>query len=314
MVLRANLISITCSNLNKLNRISSLSVKLNNVFSCVRFFVVHRFFAIEYSTLLSLGLRTFLLSLVLLISACGGVSNRAPVTDLSEGAGSTYKVRAGDTLYAISWRYGFDYRQLAKTNDISPPYRLVPGQVLLLKNPGQVTAGDYSKQKNANNSYANNSNNVASTRVTNNKNSINSSKNTTVSSTQSASSTAFSGRWQWPANGAIVKRYTTSGSPHKGIDIDGKLGEPVYAAAAGEVVYAGNGLVGYGNLLILRHDDNYLSAYGHNSVLLVREGNVVKAGQRIAEMGDSGTNSVKLHFEIRYDGKPVDPVGFLPKR
>ena len=121
-------------------------------------------------------------------------------------------------------------------------------------------------------------------------------------------------RWQWPAQGALIRPFTTRGVEHKGIDIQGKIGEPVVAANSGKVVYAGSGLVGYGQLLIVRHDDRYLSAYGHNSRLLVREGDTVKGGQRIAELGDTGTSSPRLHFEIRRDGQPVDPLVLLPAR
>ena len=105
-----------------------------------------------------------------------------------------------------------------------------------------------------------------------------------------------------------------SGTVHKGIDIGGKAGDPVRATAAGKVVYAGSGIVGYGNLLIVKHNDVFLSAYGHNRRLLVSEGATVVAGQQIAEKGSSGTNAVKLHFEIRRGGKPVDPRGLLPSR
>jgi lipoprotein NlpD len=248
---------------------------------------------------------------VLLLAACAGNSNRAAITDMSEGAGSSYRVRAGDTLYAISWRYGFDYRQLAKTNNIEPPYRIQVGQVLLLQNPGQVTSRS-GQGRNSTNNYSNTR--TKSTSKNRNQTTSSSVKASSDSSDRESMPRAFSGRWQWPANGTVIKGYNTGGTPHKGIDIGGKLGESVYAAAAGEVVYAGNGLVGYGNLLILRHDDEYLSAYGHNSKLLIREGDVVKAGQRIAEMGDSGADRVKLHFEIRFDGKPVNPTGLLPKR
>jgi len=111
----------------------------------------------------------------------------------------------------------------------------------------------------------------------------------------------------------LGRRFSPASGTHKGIDIKGKLGEPVYAASSGKVVYAGTGLVGYGKLLILKHNENYLSAYGHNRNLLVKEGEKVKVGQRIAEIGDTGTDEVKLHFEIRHNGKPVDPIKLLPK-
>jgi lipoprotein NlpD len=100
----------------------------------------------------------------------------------------------------------------------------------------------------------------------------------------------------------------------KGLDIEGKVGQSILAAANGKVVYSGDGLIGYGNLVIIKHDDTYLSAYGHNRRLLVQEGNEVKQGQKIAEMGDSGKQGVILHFEIRRDGKPVDPLRYLPKK
>jgi lipoprotein NlpD len=121
-------------------------------------------------------------------------------------------------------------------------------------------------------------------------------------------------KWQWPARGKLIRGYQSSGTVHRGIDLKGKLGEPVYAANSGVVVYAGSGLKGYGNLLIIKHNEYYLSAYGHNSELLVSEGENVKSGQQIAKIGDTGTNEFKLHFEIRRDGKPVDPTGLLPRK
>jgi lipoprotein NlpD len=119
-------------------------------------------------------------------------------------------------------------------------------------------------------------------------------------------------RWRWPSRGKVVR--TFAANVHKGIDIAGKRGDPVTSAAAGKVVYAGAGVTGYGSLIIVKHNDTYLSAYGHNERLLVSEGSVVNAGQQIATMGSSGTNSVKLHFELRRQGKPVDPLTLLPKR
>ncbi len=120
------------------------------------------------------------------------------------------------------------------------------------------------------------------------------------------------GRWRWPAEGRVVREF--SGTVHKGIDIGGERGDAVVAVADGVVVYAGTGIVGFGELLIVKHDDTYLSAYGHNERLLVREGASVSAGQQIAKKGSSGTDSVKLHFEIRKNGKPINPLQLLPKR
>ena len=117
--------------------------------------------------------------------------------------------------------------------------------------------------------------------------------------------------WQWPARGEVVTSFSRSGG--KGIDIAGSFGQAIVAASDGEVVYSGSGLIGYGQLIIVKHNKRYLSAYAHNNKILVKEGDTVKGGQRIAEMGRSGSNRALLHFEIRRDGKPIDPVRYLPK-
>jgi lipoprotein NlpD len=130
--------------------------------------------------------------------------------------------------------------------------------------------------------------------------------------TPPAASSANGIDWGWPATGKIVTSYIESTSANKGIDIAGTLGQPVLAAAAGKVVYSGSGLRGYGNLVIIKHDDTYLSAYAHNSKLLVKEGQSIVKGQKIAEMGSSDAPRVQLHFEIRKFGKPVDPSKYLP--
>jgi lipoprotein NlpD len=119
--------------------------------------------------------------------------------------------------------------------------------------------------------------------------------------------------WRWPADGSLGKRYQ-SGDAIPGIEILGKSGDPIRAAADGVVVYSGNGLVGYGELVIIKHNDSFLSAYGHNSKRLVKEGQRVSAGQQIAEMGSTGATRDELQFQIRRDGNPVDPLGYLPSR
>jgi len=120
--------------------------------------------------------------------------------------------------------------------------------------------------------------------------------------------------WSWPTKGPVIESFSLSGRINKGIDLAGKNGEPVFAAADGKVVYSGTGLVGYGNLIIIKHNETYLSAYAHNSRLLLKEGDKAKAGQKIAEIGSTGANRDKLHFEIRRDGKPVNPMKYLPGR
>lgn len=120
--------------------------------------------------------------------------------------------------------------------------------------------------------------------------------------------------WTWPAKGAVIARFSENGVGNKGLDIAGRRGDAVQAAGDGTVVYVGSSLVGYGKLIIIRHNNNYLSAYAHNDRFLVKEGERVKLGQTIAEMGSSGADREKLHFEIRRQGKPVDPLQFLPPR
>jgi lipoprotein NlpD len=131
---------------------------------------------------------------------------------------------------------------------------------------------------------------------------------------QPAPATSSSSNWLWPTNGRLITLYSATDPLRKGIDLEGKQGDPVKAANAGSVVYAGSGLAGYGQLIIVKHGEQFLSAYGHNSKLLVAEGDAIKKGQVIAEVGSSGTDKNKLHFEIRKSGKPVDPLLYLPRR
>lgn len=223
----------------------------------------------------------------------------------------THKVAPGDTLFSIAWRYGFKYQDLAKYNNISTSYNIYPGQIIRLDiTPGAVA----NRQQNRTVKGMANSQNQVGSGVTYSKN--NRSKYQTVNPAESKKTLHQAGApsWRWPSSGAILKRFAGATTLSKGIDIGGKLGEPVLAAASGQVVYAGSGLRGYGKLLIIRHNDTFLSAYAHNNRLLVKEGDFVKAGQKIADMGSSGTDGVKLHFEIRRDGTPEDPLRYLPRR
>lgn len=252
-----------------------------------------------------------LMGLVLLLSACVGGGNYAPVLDGSSrrpGEGTTHVVSAGDTLFSIAWRYGLDFRGLARANGIAPPYVIYAGQRLVLKEVDAVAVGRSDTRppatpppKNSRDLTAPSSRKIVSRPV--------------VGEVPPEHAFRFDARlWRWPAKGELVRKFDGPHSTHKGIDIAGKLGEPVLAANAGKVVYAGSGLVGYGNLVIVKHSEEYLSAYGHNRKLLVREGQWIKVGQPIAEIGDSGTDSVKLHFEVRREGNPVDPLKVLPRR
>ncbi|TVT82476.1 peptidoglycan DD-metalloendopeptidase family protein [Pseudomonas sp. H3(2019)] len=227
-----------------------------------------------------------------------------------------YVVRRGDTLFSIAFRYGWDYKALAARNDIPTPYTIHPGQTIRFDGrsgstptevvtPSGTTASSSSKftvtRRPA--SGASPAKETAAPSVA----------NKTAPAPLPPAGPAPTG-WGWPSNGILIGKFSSNGSLNKGIDIAGDLGQPVLAASDGTVVYAGSGLRGYGELVIIKHSDTYVSAYGHNRRLLVREGQQVKVGQTIAEMGSTGTDRVKLHFEIRRQGKPVDPLQFLPRR
>ncbi len=220
----------------------------------------------------------------------------------SESASGIHLVRKGETLYAIAWRYGLDYRELANANSISAPYIIYPGQKIDVK-------------------YTARSNKVVATPSVRNPSKVPAPRTQpTQTKTQNSHVSpnnipdAPVSQWLWPLEGQVIGYFSTKKPVNKGIDIAGSLGESVLAAAAGTVVYAGTGLRGYGNLVIIRHNEKFLSAYAHASRILVSENQEVKAGGKIAETGSTGTDKVKLHFEIREDGKPVNPLKYLPAR
>jgi len=209
------------------------------------------------------------------------------------GSFAYHRVQPGETLYSISWRYGLDYREVAEWNALKPPYTIFNGQQLrLVPSTGRqreiVVLPDAPQAASV-----------------------------TAPRTQTAKKTdtlSVPIRWQWPVQGSLVHTFSNTDIARKGIDIGGKPGQSVSAAAAGRVVYAGSGLLNYGKLIILKHDDNYLSAYAYNQVLRVKEGDEVSAGQHIADMGHTTKGNTMLHFEIRYDGRPIDPLKYLPAR
>ena len=245
-------------------------------------------------------------SVICVLVSCTTSGSFAPVSDRYNPAERTppyYIVSAGDTLFSIAWRYGFELQGLASANSLRPPYTIYPGQAILLQESSKSLVSTNAS-----------TNAVATSAPTPKSNNVKKERTTRPTAKGTAPLSSVNEGWQWPLNGPVVRPFVASGQEHKGIDIKGKMGEPVYASRSGEVVYAGSGLVGYGNLLILKHSDRFLSAYGHNRRIKVREGEKVKAGQLIAEVGDSGTDSVKLHFEVRIDGKPVDPLRLLPRR
>ncbi|MDY4315115.1 murein hydrolase activator NlpD [Pectobacterium actinidiae] len=262
----------------------------------------------------------------------------------SYSGGSSYTVKRGDTLFYIAWITGNDYRDLAQRNNIPEPYSLNVGQSLSLGNGsgnnaagGGLTSGGgmlattdatrggiptppssaqiqtTSVDSQSTNAYSGNQG----------KQNVGKMLPTTGAPTTApvsapaavaSSNTAAVGSWRWPTDGKVIDSFSDSEGGNKGIDIAGSRGQPITATASGRVVYAGNALRGYGNLIIIKHNDDYLSAYAHNDTMLVREQQDVTAGQKIATMGSTGTSSVRLHFEIRYKGKSVNPLRFLPQR
>lgn len=270
----------------------------------------------------------------LYLSSCGSSGIRAPVADPGEVKpwrvpktvvrstdAKRHVVRRGETLYAIAWQYGIDYQDLAAWNRIAPPYTIFPGQELTLvagevrrptrapataRTPPAKTRTDVPETSAARVSKAKN------TRAPAEKDTGKRTIGAAQTPQRKSDADRVVSQWHWPAKGQLITTFKDSGG--KGVNIVGQLGAPVYAAADGRVVYTGGGLRGYGELIIVKHNHRYLSAYAHNNKLLVQEGDTVTGGQRIAEMGRTGTDRVMLHFEIRRDGKPVDPIAFLPKR
>lgn len=255
----------------------------------------------------------------LLLAGCAG-QPAAPVADRSIPANadeSGYRVVIpGDTLYSIAWEAGHDYQEVAAWNNISAPYRLYPGQKLRLTAPKATTqarAPTVERKPVAPKSEPKAAPARAPVkdkpRVTPRAKPAD--PPVRASNTRQAS-TDF-GPWVWPAEGKILN-YASPNGANKGLDIAGVRAQEIRAAAPGRVVYVGNGLRGYGLLVIIKHDDEFLSAYAHSDKVYVKEGDVIKRGEKIADMGSSGADRVKLHFEIRRRGVPVDPLQYLPKK
>jgi len=226
----------------------------------------------------------FCLMLALLLAGCSGSKS----ADSGSYSGAVYTVKRGDTLYKISRSTGTSVKDLARLNNISAPYTIEIGQKL------RLTSGSSTAKKSS------------------------SSKGKTAKVTPSyavpQSSWPPVGQrcWVWPASGKVITPYSTAEGGNKGIDIAGSRGTPVYASGAGKVVYVGNQLRGYGNLIMIKHGEDYITAYAHNDSLLVNNGQNVKAGQKIATMGSTGASSVALHFQIRYRATAIDPQRYLP--
>jgi len=274
--------------------------------------------------------------LCLILAACAGTQNRAPVIERSAAVSNKkpvsvksvnkstdkdwrpdfYVVKKGDTLYSVGLEHGYDYKEIAQLNQIEQPYVIRVGQSLKLKDAKAPTKTQAPQQKAQEDDVVIKPLNTdaqapASTELNEQK--------VTPASTPARNSNiqniAFGNNeeiteWAWPTKGKITNGFTEGGSA-KGIDIEGALGQDINSAGAGKVIYNGSDLRGYGNLVIVKHNKDYLSVYAHNNKILVKEGQQVLKGQKIAEMGSSGADKVKLHFEIRFQGKSVDPTKFL---
>lgn len=226
----------------------------------------------------------------------------APTTD--KISGDFYTVKAGDSLMSISRKSGVSYSNLIRINHLQKPYGIYTGQRIYLKpNSSSESLADRTPQKVVPVAGGNTLTTASSTAVP---------ASVAIAPTKvvSGKSRSVSGvSWMWPARGSVIRNFS---STNKGIDIAGSRGQNVNAAASGQVVYSGNALRGYGNLIIINHDNEYLSAYAHNDMLLVKEGQRVKKGQVIAKMGSTDASRVMLHFEIRYRGNSVNPRKYLP--
>lgn len=291
------------------------------------------------STLTALWGRTLTVMSVVALSACTVIGMReAPITDRSapartsspppaaaDGPAATplvrelkdggYTVQRGDTLYSIALAFGQDWRDIGRWNQIEDPSRLRIGQALRVTPAGAdgatgaagtapiIVAGNIeARPLDAAPPGAPPSTPPSAARSAQAANVIE----------PRAPAVDPGSAWAWPVPGKVIDPFNES--RNKGVGISGTEGEPVLAANDGQVVYSGNALRGYGNLVIIKHNDDYISAYAHNKLIVVQQGQTVKRGQRIAELGATGTDRPKLHFEIRRQGKPVDPVKYLPAR
>ena len=229
-----------------------------------------------------------------------------PIADLTtEASNSSVRiVQTGETLYVLAWEAGIDYRVIARANGLKRPYQVVPGQRIRISNLAPRTDSTPTLGKVKVSTIPKKS--FTGTRLTPDKSS-------NGSTTTPKSSKTTQRKWLWPAQGKLLRQFTAREGSN-GIEISGKEGALIRASASGKVVYAGSGLRGYGNLLILKHDHEFLSAYAHNQRLLVKENDTIAAGVAIAEMGRKHAGRPRLHFEIRKNGKPVDPLNYLPAR
>ena len=257
-------------------------------------------------------------AVILLLSACSA-SQYAPVQDLGYSTAQivsanrvqntplSYQVKPGDTMFAIAWRFGWDYKKLAKANAINSPYTIYVGQVIYFNKINDISAIKASVEKGAVKKP------VVIAKETPKKQPSSVSKKVDKAPELKAYNGSKSIKWSWPLRGKLIQGFANKAGASNGIDLSSNLGKPVKAASSGIIVYSGSGIQGYGKLVVVKHNDTFLSAYAYNSRILVEEGAIVDAGQVIAEVGKGPQLDPRLHFEIRKNGKPVNPLRYLPK-
>lgn len=257
---------------------------------------------------------TFYTLIILFLASCSSRKSPAPVVDVQGSVplskkirnsikATEYLVKKGETLYSIAWRSGIDVREIAKINKILPPYEIFPGQKLnLINKPEPIVKKTLQKGK----TY------IEKPKVV--KKPIAQIKNQAYGEIVVEKEIDIDQKvrkWLWPTKGKIITYFSSTQQMSKGINIAGKRGQAILSTADGKVVYAGDALSGYGKLIIVKHNDDYLSAYAHNDHILVKEQQIVKAGDKIAKMGSTDADRVMLHFEVRFRGKSVDPMKYL---
>lgn len=223
-----------------------------------------------------------------------------------------HTVRSGETLYKIAWRYGRDYRELGDANGLSHPYTIQEGQTIRLDLKGEISPGPTKVAKTSPKSKSSPVTVYVTDPESQESVPVQKEQEQKPDRTINIPKVADNIQWGWPHDGKIIRGFSKKGMAVKGIDIQGAMGDAINASANGHVVYSGSGILGYGNMIILGHDSKTFSVYAHNSKLLVSEGDAVEKGQKIAEMGNSGADKVKLYFEVRKNGKSVNPVSYLP--
>ena len=284
-------------------------------------------------------MQTFFCCVVLifctLVTDCVSETAYAPVVEgwlQPDAQTGSYIAKQGDTLYSIAWTFGLDYRALAKINDLAPPYDVHPGQHLRMtikpesndEQPIPRLAQQQPKRSNTSASVTHMNNMATHPNAKTDSNHTNTKAHPALSSAKSKIPKAnVSARpnswllnrpvkhWHWPTHGKVIQRFSQKLGGNKGIDIAGQYGAPVRTAAPGVVVYSGDGVRGYGNLIIIKHNQHFLSAYAYNRRLLAKLGAHVHGGQKIAEVGRNDERKNILHFEVRRNGKPVDPLKYL---